>query len=949
MQEERQKNLWVNIYSIKSRVSFNVLLIIFILFLFLAYTINRFNFYIESAKQTGAIIEQSEYESMNLFNQMEQTNQILQNQLINQVNDNNATRRKIWSEKIIPSLQALNEIEREWISSELKLKLSTIEMNLKKLRKDQDAIEDLFNGEVEKKYFQDINQQGLDTRLTSKSVYNRNLVPLIGQLHRLFEDFMALRQEEYKQQRKELESRIAFFWFYAGLVSVLTIIAIIFSGWNVAKHIDNRFQQLREYTRVLSKGNLSRNIQFTRDETYAIIGNIKHLNQQLSKIQQIAENVKTGKLDQKIEVFESKGEIGEALSKMQDDLKSVAQRDFQRNWTNEGIALFGNLLRQYDDAQALYDLLVANLVRYLKANQGGVFILNDNNERKQVLELKSIYAFDRKRFIEKRVASGQGLVGQAWKEKDSIYIEQTSEDYLKISSGLGGAKPRSLLIVPMINNDLKVLGVLEIASFQVFKKYEIELIKRIAEMIVSAISSIKNNEKNRILLAEAQRTTDQMKSKEEEMSSKIAALSKAQEEMQFKQTTLSTQIRAIERTLGTIELNPDGEIIQINKILADLLLYHPDEVIGKHYDTLLSPAETNDASYIEFWDKLIQGHTKQKQVKLLNKAGEPVWLNAIYTPIKGKKEKITKIIQMGIDITEQLLSNLQYQSQLSAIQEYNAVIEFDIHGFIVEVNEVYLRMLGYKYEELIGKHHSVVLPENDRESDEFITFWDKLSRGEAIQGRFCRLHRNGKLVWIWATFNTVLDYDKKPYRIISIAQDITSEVNTEQDAKRAFDDLKAQQILLEENHQKMMQQEQERIQLTEQHKQLQIQAENQQQSLQSHLNAINSTIASLELDMDTNILHANDLMLKMLGYKLSEIKGVQLYNLQKTEDNSPEANAKIWEKLKNGYTQSQEIKVLTKNNQTIYLKASYTPIKNHQQKTYKVLNLAFQIPQKDVN
>lgn len=949
MQEDKQQNLWINIYSLKSRISLNVLMIIFILFLFLTYTVNRLHFYVESAKETGNNIEESEYESMALFNQMEQTNQILQNQLINQINDNNATRRKIWSEKIIPSLNLLNELQSKWLSSELKLKLATIEMNLKKLRKDQDAIEELFDREIENQYFQESNTQNASTRLSAKSVYNRNLAPLINQLHRLFEDFSELRKDEYKQQRMELESRISFFWIYVSLLSILVILVIAIGAWSVASRLDNRFKELREYTRALSQGNFYKDIYLPKDEAYSVVSHIQELNHHLEKIQEIANNVKTGHLDQKIEVFGNEGQLGQALSQMQDDLKNVAKRDFQRNWTNEGIALFGNLLRQYSDAQSLYDLLVANLVRYLEANQGGIFILDDRTERKPFLELKSIYAYERKRFTDKQIQSGQGLVGQAWKEKDSIYIEQTSEDYLKISSGLGGAQPRSVLIVPMINNDLKVLGVLELASFKMFKEYEIDFVKRVAEMIVSAISSIKNNEINRLLLADAQRITNEMRHKEELMQSNFAKLIDIQQEMHRNQAELHAQTKAINATLATLTLDTEGKIIEMNEIFMDALHYEHEDLIGQSYEILLPSSEINKPAYFEFWESLKNGETQVYQPRFINKNKDSVWLNAAYTPIKDHTKKVIKVIMIALNITEQFLDSLRYQSQLQAIHNSNAVIEFDTHGFILDVNDIYLRMLGYKRDELIGKHHSIILPEDERESDEFITFWDKLSRGEFVQGRFCRLHRNGKEIWIWGSFNIILDYEGKPQSIINIAQDITKEVNIEQDIRKTFEVLKIQQAELQEDYQKLINQEQERLQLIEQKKQLQTQIENQNQALLGHLNAINTTVATLELDMEGNITHANDIFLKSLKYKLSEIKGLHYTMLEKRSDLDKAKLAEFWDKLKEGIPQTQNIRNLTKENEEVWFYATYTPIKDYQEMPYKIIKLALPIPKKELN
>ncbi len=935
MQENTRKTLWLNIYSLKSRISLNVLLIVFILSLFLGYTINRLNLYVALSSTIGERIEEVEQLSNNLLNYVEQSNHILQNQLINENNDNSATRRKIWSDNILPILKNFETIQSTWISSELKLKLATLELNLKKLQKDQNTVESTLDKEIETRYFQ---EQGTAGRVSAKAIYNRNIAPIIGQLNRLFEDFANLRREEYTQQRADLAARITYFWVYVGLLSIIAIASIVFAGWNVAQHINKRFVQLHEYTKTLKNGNLLTQVQLPPDEAYPIVVHLQTLNQALYDIKTITENVKEGKLDQKIKVFEPESELGNALSQMQNNLRAVAQRDFQRNWNNEGIALFGNLLRQYNDAQALYDLLVTNLVRYLKANQGGIFILDDRNERKPLLNLMSIYAFDRKRVLEKQIQPGQGLVGQAWKEKETIYIEQTSEEYLKITSGLGGAKPRSVLIVPMVNNDLKVLGVLELASFQSFKDYEIEFVKRVAEMIVSAISSIKNNEKNRILLAEAQRITDQMRSKEEEMRKNLVRLMNTQEEMRSNQAELNAKTDAINTTMATAELELNGKIIETNKIFSNILMYHADELIDQNFEMLVSPHY--HSQFREHWECIFRGETLETQLKLSKKGGEAVWFNTTFTPIKNKAGKPYKVIFMAIDITDEYLNSLYYENQLSAIHKFNAVIEFDTHGFILDANEVYLELLGYKRDELIGKHHSVVLPEYDRESDAFITFWDRLSRGESMQGRYCRLHRNGKEVWIWGSYNAVLDLEGKTQRIINIAQDISTEVKEELKTEKKLIDLETEKIQFEEKYKVLFTQNQEIQHLLDQQKVQKRQIEYQQQELIEQLNALNTSLTFVEFAIDATLLNANDLFLKTTKYKLSEIKGIHYTHLFKDAGNTQVPFEVFWEKLKHGVAQPHQLQKITKNNQEYWLYAAYTLLKDKSGKPYKVIQLA---------
>ncbi|TAH27513.1 MAG: GAF domain-containing protein [Cytophagales bacterium] len=180
-----------------------------------------------------------------------------------------------------------------------------------------------------------------------------------------------------------------------------------------------------------------------------------------------------------------------------------------------------------------------------------MFLLYHEENQSPYLELIACYAYDRKKYLQKHIQLGEGIVGQCFLEKEPIILKQVPDNYVKITSGLGDANPRFLLAVPLMIEQ-NILGVIELASFKVLEPYQIQLVQKLAESIASTIQNININQQTQFLLEKSQIQTEEMKSQEEEMRQNMEELQATQEEMHRKEKDYLEEIERLKKQLQSI-------------------------------------------------------------------------------------------------------------------------------------------------------------------------------------------------------------------------------------------------------------------------------------------------------------------------------------------------------------------------------------------------------------
>lgn len=313
-----------------------------------------------------------------------------------------------------------------------------------------------------------------------------------------------------------------------------------FNPDTVVQEINNNLRYATEFVREIGKGNFDARLQGITEENFDL----------------------------------NKENLAGELVNMKVKMRASADEEKKRVWATQGLANFGDLLRTSShDLSKLTEEVVIFVVKYLKANQGGIFILNDDSENEKYLELKASYAFERKKYLTKRINIGEGLVGQAYLERETIHLRKIPANYVSITSGLGGANPHTLILVPLKIEE-NVVGVLEVASFKDFEKHEIEFCEKIGESIASTIAGVKVNERTRVLLDQSQQQAEEMRAQEEEMRQNMEELQATQEnvergarESQEKEAYLKNIIDASKDAMMTIDKN--YQLVVMNRYLYD--------------------------------------------------------------------------------------------------------------------------------------------------------------------------------------------------------------------------------------------------------------------------------------------------------------------------------------------------------------------------------------------
>jgi methyl-accepting chemotaxis protein len=244
------------------------------------------------------------------------------------------------------------------------------------------------------------------------------------------------------------------------------------------------------------------------------------------------------------------------------------------------------------------------------------------------------------------------------------------------------------------------------------------------------------------------------------------------------------QIDAISKAQAVIAFDLDGNILDANDNFLATMGYQLSEIQGKHHRIFVAEDYANSKEYKEFWKQLAAGKHLAAEYQRFGKGGKEVWIQASYNPIMDMSGRPFKVVKYATDITAQKLQAANFAGQIEAIHKSQAVISFEMDGTIRNANPNFLNAMGYSFEEVVGKHHSIFIDPAEAQSPEYEAFWEALRRGEHKVAEFRRIGKGGREVWIQASYNPVVDMNGRPIKVVKYATDITRQIMARRKAKQ---------------------------------------------------------------------------------------------------------------------------------------------------------------------
>jgi methyl-accepting chemotaxis protein len=387
--------------------------------------------------------------------------------------------------------------------------------------------------------------------------------------------------------------------------------------------------------------------------------------------------------------IDTQDEIGGAIQSIRSEMQRVKDEEDKRNWVTQGLAKFAEVLRGKAEIKQYAGKIIGQLVRYVGVNQGGIYIEGKDEEGNRCLDLMACYAYSKQLAKESRIPLGSGLLGQCMVERELVFMTDIPRDYVKITSGLGEATPRNVVIAPLLFNN-EFYGAIELVSFEHLQPHQVEFVKEVCQSIAAEVASLQSISHTQRLLNESNVLAEKLQARESELQHHLETLSVTQQEMSRNQAELSGTINAINGTLASANFTVDGAYVSANAIFLKVLGYDEEKVRGKGIDFFTG----NDPSIRMMWENLRLGKCFSGEFKLRDHAGKEMWLTGTFNPIIVEGDMPHKILMLAQFTTQEKEKLNELSGMVSALKSSLPVLEFNADFSCKTANEKALKLFN---------------------------------------------------------------------------------------------------------------------------------------------------------------------------------------------------------------------------------------------------------------
>jgi|GEM_PF-243797 len=622
--------------------------------------------------------------------------------------------------------------------------------------------------------------------------------------HPPIESFIAVSyyEDELFEIINEIRSNIIF-------VTLFLMILLFFISWFSLRDISLRMKKLRKILNSISNGEDFEKIEVKKhDEVGEMMLLSYKISENLHQAANFSDEIRHGNLDKELKLLSQKDVLGTSLLKMRNTLLKTRNEEDKRkyednirNWKTEGVAKFSEILRIYSEKEDFFYQILLFIIHYVDVNQGGLFVIEENRDKEKFLEMVSCHAYNQRKLIENKIEYGVGLLWRGVIEKRTIYLTEIPADYISITSGLGEALPKSILIVPVKMHE-EIFGVLELASFNEFPNHHIEFLEEVGKNIASAISTSKINRNTKDLLQQFSQQTKKMNQQEAEMVENLQELEELQRDVSRKESELDGILKALHSGTLVVELNAKGVILNINSKFLEIMNLKKDDVVGENYSDFTSLSVDSD-EYKAMWDRLQHGLSVHLIEKISLENGKHFWVSETFSPIIGGDGKLIKVLNIAVDISEskelekklnEQQNEILHQKELiqqsaKSIKNFRAKleekeslfetttsiidtlflrIECDSDGKILDTNLRFLELTGYSKIDLENRDFRELLARG--EFSKFETAHARTLDGNIFEGKIDMRTADKKIISLRITEAPVRDRDDKISKILIIAQ-----------------------------------------------------------------------------------------------------------------------------------------------------------------------------------